>query len=50
MLGDLFDEGEWSNDKQFREYVHRFHKLFALPNDIEMIVAVGNHDIGFHNR
>ncbi|XP_023943355.2 metallophosphoesterase 1 [Bicyclus anynana] len=49
VLGDLFDEGEWTDEEQFNEYVERFHKLFALPDDIKMFVAVGNHDIGFHN-
>ncbi|XP_022118860.2 metallophosphoesterase 1 [Pieris rapae] len=50
VLGDLFDEGEWTNDHQFNDYVDRFYRLFALPKDIKMYVAVGNHDIGFHNR
>lgn len=50
LTGDLFDEGEWTDNKQFKEYVSRFHKLFSLPNSIKMFVVVGNHDIGFHNR
>lgn len=47
--GDLFDEGEWSSPKQFEDYVERFYSLFAVPDDVTMHVAVGNHDIGFHN-
>ncbi|XP_045448455.1 metallophosphoesterase 1 [Melitaea cinxia] len=50
ILGDLFDEGEWTDNKQFKEYVSRFHRLFSVPNSIKMFVVVGNHDIGFHNR
>ncbi|CAK1540047.1 unnamed protein product [Leptosia nina] len=50
VLGDLFDEGEWTDDNQFLEYVTRFQKLFAVPPDTKFYVAVGNHDIGFHNR
>lgn len=49
ISGDLFDEGEWSNNKQFIEYVERFYKLFAVPGGIEMYVVAGNHDLGFHN-
>ncbi|CAH2254871.1 metallophosphoesterase 1 [Pararge aegeria] len=49
ILGDLFDEGEWTDEQQFNEYVDRFHKLFLLPDSIKMFVVVGNHDIGFHN-
>lgn len=48
--GDLFDEGEWSNDKQFMEYVDRFHQLFSVPSDTQMHVVAGNHDIGFHHK
>ncbi|XP_068626670.1 metallophosphoesterase 1-like [Battus philenor] len=50
FLGDLFDEGEWTNEKQFQDYVDRFHKLFALPEDVRIHVVAGNHDIGFHNN
>ncbi|XP_032528960.2 metallophosphoesterase 1-like [Danaus plexippus] len=50
VLGDLFDEGEWTNNKQFKSYVDRFHNLFSLPDHIKMYAIVGNHDIGFHNR
>ncbi|KAJ6649279.1 Metallophosphoesterase 1 like [Pseudolycoriella hygida] len=28
ILGDLFDEGQWVNDKQFKEYVRRYRRLF----------------------
>ncbi|KAJ0182492.1 hypothetical protein K1T71_001861 [Dendrolimus kikuchii] len=49
VLGDLFDEGEWTNNKEFEDYVNRFYSLFAVPNDVKMHVVAGNHDIGFHN-
>ncbi|XP_061708925.1 metallophosphoesterase 1 homolog [Cydia pomonella] len=48
ILGDLFDEGEWTNEKQFQDYVKRFHKLFTVDVGVTMQVIVGNHDIGFH--
>ncbi|XP_073957199.1 metallophosphoesterase 1 homolog isoform X2 [Choristoneura fumiferana] len=48
VLGDLFDEGEWSSDKQFQDYVERFYKLFLVPDNVSMQTVVGNHDIGFH--
>ncbi|XP_046960739.1 metallophosphoesterase 1 homolog [Vanessa cardui] len=50
VLGDLFDEGEWTDNKQFKNYVKRFFDLFSLPSSIKMYVVVGNHDIGFHHR
>ncbi|KAI8438569.1 hypothetical protein MSG28_011026 [Choristoneura fumiferana] len=50
VLGDLFDEGEWSSDKQFQDYVERFYKLFLVPDNVSMQTVVGNHDIGFHYK
>ncbi|XP_038208453.1 metallophosphoesterase 1-like [Zerene cesonia] len=50
VLGDLFDEGEWTDDKQFNAYVERFYKLFPVPQTTKLHVVMGNHDIGFHNR
>lgn len=49
FLGDLFDEGEWSSDRQFANYVSRFQELFPVPPDTQMHVVAGNHDIGFHD-
>lgn len=48
ILGDIFDEGQWVNDKEFNNYVSRFQSLFAVPKDIRLYTVVGNHDIGFH--
>lgn len=48
--GDLFDEGKWCQAEEFVEYVARFHRLFAVPDDSHVLIAVGNHDIGFHYR
>lgn len=28
MLGDIFDEGNWVNEKAFQEYVDRFQSIF----------------------
>ncbi|XP_013201242.2 metallophosphoesterase 1 [Amyelois transitella] len=50
VLGDLFDEGKWCPEKEFNEYVDRFHKLFRVPEGTAMYTVVGNHDIGFHYR
>ena len=47
ILGDVFDEGQWVNEKQFSEYVKRFHRLFPTKNPH---VVVGNHDVGFHSE
>ncbi|CAH0405349.1 unnamed protein product [Chilo suppressalis] len=49
VLGDLFDEGEWSNERQFEAYAARFFNLFSVPSNTSMYVVAGNHDIGFHN-
>ncbi|CAG9566687.1 unnamed protein product [Danaus chrysippus] len=49
-LRDLFDEGKWCSQKEFDEYVERFHRLFKIPVDTKMYTVVGNHDIGFHYR
>ncbi|XP_068093253.1 metallophosphoesterase 1 isoform X2 [Hyperolius riggenbachi] len=48
ILGDLFDEGKWSNSKAWEDDVSRFHSMFRHPAHTELIVVVGNHDIGFH--
>ncbi|KAK7066457.1 Metallophosphoesterase 1 [Halocaridina rubra] len=48
FLGDLFDEGKWCTPDEFTEYVSRFHNLFHAPEDIELLIAAGNHDMGFH--
>lgn len=48
VLGDIFDEGLWSSEKEFNSYVTRFHSLFRVPSGTEIFVVVGNHDIGFH--
>ncbi|XP_041975755.1 metallophosphoesterase 1-like [Aricia agestis] len=50
VLGDLFDEGEWTDHEQFKDYVDRFYNIFYVPEPTKMYVTVGNHDIGFHNR
>ncbi|KAJ2953794.1 hypothetical protein O0L34_g1422 [Tuta absoluta] len=48
VLGDLFDEGNWCGSKEFKDYVERFKRMFAVPADTKMHLVVGNHDIGFH--
>ncbi|KAM8966918.1 metallophosphoesterase 1 [Pelodytes ibericus] len=48
ILGDLFDEGKWSNSQAWEDDLARFRKMFRHPPQTEMIVVVGNHDIGFH--
>ncbi|XP_026757271.1 metallophosphoesterase 1 homolog [Galleria mellonella] len=50
VLGDLFDEGKWCPEREFDEYVERFHKLFKVLDGTTMFAVVGNHDIGFHYR
>ncbi|XP_069587133.1 metallophosphoesterase 1 isoform X2 [Ranitomeya imitator] len=48
ILGDLFDEGKWSNSKAWEDDVARFQSMFRHPPHMELLVVVGNHDIGFH--
>lgn len=50
VLGDLFDEGQWCPEKEFKEYVDRFNYIFKVPEGTGMYAVVGNHDIGFHYR
>ncbi|XP_076048315.1 per1-like protein PGAP5 isoform X2 [Oratosquilla oratoria] len=45
---DIFDEGKWSGTQEFAEYKKRFDDLFPVPTDTKVLIAVGNHDIGFH--
>ncbi|KAL7645014.1 UNVERIFIED_CONTAM: hypothetical protein RMT77_003384 [Armadillidium vulgare] len=48
FLGDLFDEGKWCPPEEFEYYVKRFHYLFYIPKSTELLIAAGNHDMGFH--
>lgn len=50
ILGDVFDEGDIVNQKDFRRYVVRFKRLFRPPSNVEMYSIIGNHDAGFHYR
>ncbi|XP_077502708.1 per1-like protein PGAP5 [Amblyomma americanum] len=50
FLGDVFDEGQWSSDEEFKAYMKRFWDLFYVPANVKVLVAVGNHDVGFHYR
>lgn len=50
FLGDLFDEGQWVDEKQFQDYARRYHRLFYTDDKIQVFGALGNHDIGFHYR
>lgn len=38
----LFVLQHWEDD------VRRFHRMFRHSTDTELVVLVGNHDIGFH--
>lgn len=48
FLGDIFDEGQWVSKPEFDDYVQRFNEIFYVDNNVERILVVGNHDIGFH--
>ncbi|XP_040405910.1 metallophosphoesterase 1 isoform X1 [Cygnus olor] len=48
ILGDVFDEGKWSSPQAWADDVRRFRKMFKYPASTELVVIVGNHDIGFH--
>ncbi|KAG7272219.1 hypothetical protein CRUP_035746 [Coryphaenoides rupestris] len=48
ILGDIFDEGKWSTPTNWDDDVRRFHRMFRHSSDTQLVVLVGNHDIGFH--
>jgi len=48
--GDLFDEGQYVNQQYFDKYVTRFASLFPVPDETQVFVVPGNHDVGFHNE
>ncbi|NXO02740.1 MPPE1 Metallophosphoesterase, partial [Rhinopomastus cyanomelas] len=48
ILGDVFDEGKWSSPQAWADDVRRFQKMFRHPVSTELVVVVGNHDVGFH--
>lgn len=48
ILGDVFDEGNWVDNKGFQEYVDRFNTIFYTPKNTRMFPIHGNHDVNFH--
>ncbi|XP_004704012.2 metallophosphoesterase 1 [Echinops telfairi] len=48
ILGDIFDEGKWSSSQAWANDVKRFQRMFRHPQDVQLKVVAGNHDIGFH--
>ncbi|XP_058620662.1 metallophosphoesterase 1 isoform X4 [Onychostoma macrolepis] len=50
ILGDVFDEGKWSSSQDWEDDIRRFKRIFRHPSDTELVVLIGNHDIGFHNE
>ncbi|KAF5901171.1 metallophosphoesterase 1 [Clarias magur] len=50
ILGDVFDEGKWSSTKDWEDDLRRFKLIFHHPSDTELVVLIGNHDIGFHHE
>ncbi|XP_028820209.1 metallophosphoesterase 1 [Denticeps clupeoides] len=50
ILGDVFDEGKWSSTEDWNYDVGRFRRMFRHPSSTELVVVVGNHDIGFHDE
>lgn len=50
ILGDIFDEGKWSSTQNWEDDVRRFKLIFRHPNDVDLVVVIGNHDIGFHHE
>lgn len=50
LTGDLFDEGKWCSQNEFDDYVKRFYTLFKVPDDTNLYVVAGNHDIGYHYK
>ncbi|KAM6953818.1 metallophosphoesterase 1-like [Aplochiton taeniatus] len=50
ILGDVFDEGRWNSPQAWQEDLRRFHQIFRHPKDIDLIVVMGNHDVGAHHE
>ncbi|XP_030625900.1 metallophosphoesterase 1 [Chanos chanos] len=50
ILGDVFDEGKWSSTQAWDDDVRRFRRIFRHHSDTELVVLVGNHDVGFHHE
>ncbi|XP_046619256.1 metallophosphoesterase 1 isoform X2 [Neodiprion virginianus] len=50
ILGDIFDEGLWCSSAEFDRYVARFNSLFYIPQNTQLYVVAGNHDMGFHYK
>ncbi|XP_006897090.1 PREDICTED: metallophosphoesterase 1 [Elephantulus edwardii] len=48
ILGDVFDEGKWSSSQAWDDDVERFQKIFRHPQNVQLKVVAGNHDVGFH--
>jgi len=38
------------NQQYFDAYVARFASLFPVPDEMQVFVVPGNHDVGFHNE
>ncbi|KAL1773607.1 hypothetical protein HispidOSU_012955 [Sigmodon hispidus] len=48
ILGDIFDEGKWSNAQAWADDVQRFQRMFRHGSHVQLKVVIGNHDVGFH--
>lgn len=46
FLGDLFDEGEFATNEDFRSYVERFFHIFSHVDFKQAIFVPGDNDIG----
>lgn len=46
FLGDLFDEGEIANDRDFWSYVQRFLSVFSSVRFHQSVIVPGDNDIG----
>ncbi|PAV76099.1 hypothetical protein WR25_21567 [Diploscapter pachys] len=51
FLGDLMDEGQWTDEELFKNYAKQFRSIFGVPvgSKIHQYVVAGNHDLGFHH-
>lgn len=50
FAGDLFDEGQFSTNEQFNNYIARMSHLFQVDKSKRIYAVPGNHDLGFHYR
>lgn len=51
FLGDILDEGSYSNDESFDRACDDFFRIFSVDRSKQEVhIIPGNHDVGFHDH